>query len=142
MKCHHTALSVRDIELMSAFYCNGLGFKGLSSFGWPKGNAVADELLALDGTASKVKMLVSGDMHLELFEFSSPEQPHEADTKQPHHYGITHTAYMVDDIHKTCAVLKKLGATFNSDPVNTGKWMAVYGRDPEGNIFELLQGFE
>lgn len=139
MKFHHTALSVRDIELMSAFYCNGLGFNQLSSFSWPKGSSIPDELLALDGTASKVKMLVSGDMHLELFEFSSPEQAGEADTKQPHHYGITHTAYMVDDIHKTRADLIKLGATFNSEPLDTGKWMAVYGRDPEGNIFELLQ---
>jgi glyoxylase I family protein len=38
--------------------------------------------------------------------------------------------------------LKAAGVVFNSEPVKRKTHSAVYGRDPDGNVFEMLEVFD
>lgn len=54
--------------------------------------------------------------------------------------GITHFCVEVSDIESEYERLKAAGASFHCPPLDfSGEAMATYGRDPDGNVFELLQ---
>ena len=56
--------------------------------------------------------------------------------------GIRHIAFEFDDLHAACDLFKAKGGTLHGDPVSLGHTWAIYGRDPFGNIIELMQPIE
>lgn len=139
-RIHHTALSTPDLARAVAFYRDLFGFEVLHEFGWPRGSRGADRLMALEGTACRAAMLRRGDSMLEIFEFSSPApRPQPADRPAVDH-GITHVCFLVDDIEAEHARLAAAGVRFHHAPQPSGGGVfAAYGRDPDGNVFELLE---
>jgi len=81
----------------------------------------------------------TGSMQIELFEFERPRGP-EADRHRPVNVpGIYHICFVVKDVDKDYQRLKAAGVPFHFPPQDFGIAKAAYGRDPDGNVFELLQ---
>jgi len=136
---HHTAISTPDLDRSVRFYCDLFGFELLQSFGWPKGTAATDAVMDLRDTAARVAMLRRGDSMLEIFEFSSPA-PRSADPNRPVcDHGITHVCFLVNDVHAEYERLQAEGMRFHCPPQGSEVLAYTYGRDPDGNVIELLQ---
>ena len=136
---HHVALSTPDLERCLSFYCGVLGGKQVSDVNsWERGNKIADRMTRLDHSVARYAFVDVGNIFLEIFEFSSPtpaDQSHRACD-----YGLVHLCFVVDEIQEEYARLKAAGMEFNGSPVKFGDGsIFTYGRDPDGNIIELLE---
>ena len=84
-------------------------------------------------------MLRLGAMHVELWEFEQPRGK-PADPRQPvNDPRINHICFEVADLQKEYQRLKAAGISFHYPPQDFGGPKAVYGRDPDGNVFELIE---
>ncbi|MCP3988826.1 MAG: VOC family protein [Actinomycetia bacterium] len=137
---HHTAISTQDLERSRAFYRDLLGFREVSTFAWKRGAESADRVTGLVGSAAKVALLRLDNAFIELFEFESPQaNPLDPDRPVCDH-GITHLCIEVTEIDEEYERLSQAGMRFHTDPVDMGSGArATYGRDPDGNVIELLQ---
>ena len=136
---HHAALSTPNLERCLSFYCEALGGRQVSEvYSWNKGNEIADRMTRLKDSAARYAFVKVGNVFLEIFEFSSPtpdDQSHSACD-----YGIVHLCFVVDDIHAEYDRLKAAGMAFSGKPVEFEDGsIFTYGRDPDGNIIELLE---
>jgi catechol 2,3-dioxygenase-like lactoylglutathione lyase family enzyme len=134
---HHLAISTPDLDRLAAFYCDELGFERIFDAAWEPGNAAADAVTGLEGSAARTAMLIGGNLSLELFEFRAPA-PRAAPARRPVcDHGITHLCLVVDDVDAAC---ERIGLDFQSAPQDLGGGVrTVYGRDPDGNIVELKE---
>jgi catechol 2,3-dioxygenase-like lactoylglutathione lyase family enzyme len=148
-KFHHAGLVVPDLEKASKFYQTLLGVTEVNRFQWgqnsqnPQEGQVSPEVVAsvinLEDSAAKAVMLSGENYNIELFEYSAPAQRGDSAADRPCDPGIAHIAFEFEDIHKACEALKKAGGTLHGDPVMLGDTLVIYGRDPFGNIVELMQ---
>ena len=107
---------------------------------WPKGTTQIDVILRIDGTAARVAMLRRGDSMIELFEFSEPAARPQPTNRPVIDHGITHLCFLVDDLQAEYARLEAAGMKFHCPPQEDGAGIAItYGRDPDGNVIELMQ---
>jgi catechol 2,3-dioxygenase-like lactoylglutathione lyase family enzyme len=137
---HHTAISSPDVARLARFYCEIVGFAPASEFHWPRGWAPADAVTALTDSEAKGQMLRLGNSFLELFEYASPlPQPADAGRRVCDH-GITHICLAVTDLDAEYERLHAAGMTFHAPPQDMGPDLrATYGRDPDGNVIELIE---
>ncbi len=136
---HHTAISTPDMETALGFYRDLLGFTVTSDFSWPAGIEAADNITGLRGSAARAVMLSAGNACIELFEFASPT-PQPVDPARPVcDHGITHLCVEVSDVDAEYERLKAAGMHFHCPPQDLGLSRATYGRDPDGNVVELLE---
>lgn len=136
---HHPALSVPDMDQALEFYCGVLGFETAMEAGWPSGVTPMDEAMALEDSACKVAMIKKGNSCIELFEFTAGSTQDATPNRPVSRRGITHIALGVDNFANEYERLKGAGMKFNTEPQGeaSGRW--VYGRDPFGNVIELLE---
>ncbi len=135
----HTALSVPDMDKALDFYSGVLGFEVLMNFAWPSGAKPLDDLVGLPDSASKVAMLKLGDAKLEIFQYQNPEGKAQDADRPVCDHGIIHLCLAVSDIRDEYTRLEAAGVRFNSEPIDMGKETCVYGRDPFGNVLELIE---
>jgi catechol 2,3-dioxygenase-like lactoylglutathione lyase family enzyme len=139
---HHTALSTPDADRLVAFYRDRFGFAIGFEFRWDERNAAFQRTHAARETRGRVVMLERGAARLEIFEYEKPaprpasEPPGNAD------HGIRHLAFEVKEIEREVARLRAAGVPFLSDPVAQSTVKVCYGRDPDGNLFELIEFFD
>jgi catechol 2,3-dioxygenase-like lactoylglutathione lyase family enzyme len=137
---HHASITTADIERLSAFYRDLLGFDVVLRTSWPVGNATADAIFNLRDTAVEMVMLKTANAFLELFQFANPVGAPGDPDRPVCDQGITHICLIVDDLDAEYARLKAAGMSFHYTPQAVpGLCRATYGRDPDGNIIELLQ---
>lgn len=138
----HTAISVPSLERALDFYRNLLGFEVEFNAGWPQGSKPLDDLVGLENSESKVAMIRLGDTKIEVFEYQSPE-PETQDANRPvNDHGITHICLRVSGLQQEYERLRDAGVAFNSEPVDLGTSLCVYGRDPFGNTLELIEDIQ
>ena len=134
---HHIAIGVPDIEAGLAFYCDVLGF----SVDWRSDvsadNEKASAAVGLPGFEARMAMLKGHDIRIELWQYIDP-QPRDR-RSDPADLGYPHIALAVKDIEAEYDRLSSAGMTFVGAPVDFGTQKAIYGRDPFGNIIELLE---
>ena len=138
MNLEHVGLSVVDLDRSIAFYREGLGLELLKESHFA--GEQYSRLLRLPDVRGRVAVLRNAGVQLELFQFLHPE-PARADGERPvSKHGITHFGISVDDIDGVYRRLEAAGALFHCPPLTfSGIAMATYGRDPDGNVFELLK---
>ena len=134
---HHTAIAVPDIEAGLRFYSEVLGFETVSSAKLPSGFAPLAEALGLSDAACEVRMLRKGNSFIELFQFADT-LPGETD-RPVNRLGITHFALSSDDADGDYTRLQEAGVVFNAPLFGSGPTRFAYGRDPFGNVIELLE---
>lgn len=134
----HVGISVSDIERSIAFYRDLFGMEVIVNKRFS--GEVHENIIGLPGTHGRVAILKRGSLQLELFEFENPK-PRPMDPNRPAcDHGITHFCVQVTDIEGEYARLRAAGVRFHCQPqYYQGKAIATYGRDPDGNLFELLE---
>ncbi len=139
---HHTALSTRDLDRLVAFYRDQFGFEVEFDFPWDESNEAFRATHARDETRGRVVMLRHGEHRLELFEYEKPAPSPDIPDRQNADLGICHFSFEVKDIDAEVERLRAAGMAFQSDPVAQANIKNTYGRDPDGNLIELIEFFE
>ena len=136
----HAGLVVPDLERAVRFYRTMFGFRELSSADW-RNSPEMDRAIGVDGSAGTSVMLAGHNCFLELFRYEAPVVPGAARRlPQASEPGIRHLAFFVDDCEREYARLVALGGQVLGEPLaNRSGRMAVYARDPFGNIVELCE---
>ena len=93
----------------------------------------------LQQSAANAAMLKIGETFLEVFEFSAPEPATQTGDRPVNNHGITHICLEVADIDAEYERLKSAGMRFNCAPQRQDGSSMVYGRDPDGNVLELIE---
>lgn len=107
---------------------------------WEAGKTTADTIFGLKDTAVRMVMLRTSSACLELFEFSAPRCLPGDPQRPVCDQGITHICLSVDDITAEHARLSAAGMRFHSLPQDVpALCRAACGRDPDGNIVELVE---
>ena len=139
---HHIGVSTRNLKHLLQFYCDVLGFELIREMGWKSGTElgdVVDRIIGIKNSSAKGAMVTKGGVTIEMFEYSAPEpKPIPSGWKVCDH-GYTHICVEVDDIDGEYERLSKAGVTFHAPPQAFGGMKAVYCRDPEGHVIELLE---
>ena len=86
-------------------------------------------------------MIAGGNLWLELFEFANPAGKAKDPNYPVSDRGISHFGMTVDDIHATYDKLKAAGVPIHGrlQTFAGGGMRAAYCRDPDGNVFEIMQ---
>lgn len=136
---HHPALSVPDMQEALDFYCGVLGFEIAMEAEIPSGFEPLNAAFGVPDAGCQVRMLRKGNSCIELFQFRDPATPKGDPARPVHQHGITHYCLATDDYAKDYAHLEASGVRFNTPPQGEpgGRW--AYGRDPFGNVLELLE---
>ena len=136
----HPALVVPDLEEAREFYEKMFGFRVIGKEGWEPGSP-SEKVTGVPGSSCRGYYLAGHNCFLELFEFSMPKQcaPAPGDL-MPHEQGIRHLAFYVDDVRAEYHRLLELGGQVLGElPDDDNVPMAIYCRDPFGNIIELCR---
>ena len=134
---NHVAISTPDMDRSLHFYRDLMGMQFVSE--GPFEGTLYDKILGLESARGRAAMLRMGEAQLELFEFSNPS-PTPSDPKRPVcDHGITHICFDVTNIDEEYQRLEEAGVIFHCPPQDAGFAKATYGRDPDGNVFELLE---
>jgi len=134
---HHAALAVPDLEQALRFYCGVVGFRVVMEAELPAGYAPMNHAFGVANAACRVRMIRKGGSCLELFEFADAKP---GDPQRPvNQLGITHFALVTDDYQKDYDHLAANGVVFNAPPFGAAPQRFAYGRDPFGNVIELLE---
>lgn len=138
---NHIAISVPDLDRALSFYRDLLGFKPALEFGWEKNTslqAVAEQILAVKDTAARVVMLQTGNLLIEIFEFSAGNPKPQDPNRPVVDHGLTHLCLAVKGLDQEYQRLSAAGMKFHSEPIQIVPGVrTVYGRDPFGNVIEL-----
>jgi glyoxylase I family protein len=126
----HVGLTCADQAATERYYTRHFGFERA-------------RVVALDKDNSVI-FLRKGATYLELFkaDFARPSPAPVADG--PHHPGLRHIAFHVDDVERQLAAMGS-DAKITLGPLRFDGfipgWKSVWVADPDGNIIELSQGY-
>lgn len=145
----HVGLTVKDIDKSIDFYNNvlGLSFQGEMIME----GIETDILFGIKDCKVRVAYLNGGrelsSPPIELLQFETDDV--QTDYVCLKKTSISEVCFKVDDIDKTYSILKDNGVSFISSPQvfdftsqGFGKSKAVYFRDPDGIILELIEIIE
>ncbi|MDA9623392.1 VOC family protein [Rhodobiaceae bacterium] len=136
---HHAAISTPNIERLMSWYNENFGFEEVARTEWPKGSKQIDGVVGLKNSSAKQGFLKCGNIMIEFFEYLSPE-PKVMDKNRPvNNHGHTHVCIDVTNIEDEYERLLKNGVKFHSPPQDFGEVKATYGRDIDGNVFEIQE---
>tara|TARA_B100000686_G_scaffold349648_1_gene443547 strand:+ start:229 stop:675 length:447 start_codon:yes stop_codon:yes gene_type:complete len=136
---HHVAISVPNMDKAVAFYQETLGFQRVFGNSWNGDRPEADRVIGVTESHAKVVMLRTGNAYLELWEYDNPKPKSKGENYSPADHGFAHICLQVSDIQAEYDRLIEAGMTFHAPPVQLGESLAIYGRDPFGNILELYE---
>ena len=132
---HHVAISTPNFDRCINFCCGLLGMELLVDT--PFAGEIYKTIMAVSNAEGRAAMLRLGDFHLEIFEFSKADPSATQFSRPVSKPGFTHICFCVSDIEYEYQRLSDQGISFHCPPQNFGAAKATYGRDPDGNIFEL-----
>jgi len=138
---HHATIATHDIDRIVAFYCDVIGFRLVSRGGWEPGQPDIDAIVGLKQSSAKAAMLQAGNAFLEVFEYMTPRGAAPDPDRPVSDCGFTHIGLNVVDIDAEYARLSANGMRFHAPPTDVGgsTLRATYGRDPDGNVIELVE---
>lgn len=141
---HHVAIATADLDRLRDFYCAHMGMEQVGETEW-EDEPLVDAIVGLPHSAAKVCLLRAGNFALELFQYSQPRSVAGEQDRPVNVPGITHFAFAVHDLEAEYERLCAAGVRFHGPPPSRDispeelAIRAVYGRDPDGNVFELLE---
>jgi len=137
----HHSITVEDLDRMVAFYRDTFDLDVVVEGQIEQGEESSDvfsELAGLDGVANRSAHLeVEEGVTLELFEYDNPEGG-RIDDYEANDVRATHFCFGTDDLPGLYEELRD-DVDFVSEPVEFPNGIeAVYFRDPEDNLMEIL----
>lgn len=133
----HTALVTPDIERLSGFYAmlTGVGIHQRGSFGPDR---KFDIVAGIENLRFEGAWLRLANAELEFWQYKQPATSSVA-RRNAAEMGWNHLCFESDDIDADHARLVAAGVELHGAPMTLGDARVAFGRDPDGNIFELLQ---
>ena len=142
---NHIGITTRHLDRMLFFYHDLMGMDIVATDESYSGDSF-DIALNHKQIQAKVVLLQQGNFQLELFEFSNPITENADTTPKIHHAGFNQIGFLVENLAEEYQRLKQAGVSFLSKPVTihsieeqANYEKGVYGRDPDGNLFELFE---
>ena len=122
---HHSSISTPNLERLLAFYRDLVGIEVLfvTTFDGPEIEAIT----ALPGAKGKVAMLCAANVHIELFEYASPDAAPHVPNRPVNNHGLTHLCFDVVDLPAEYERLKAAGVEFHC-----GSWRQNHLRQRSG----------
>ncbi|MEX2446090.1 MAG: VOC family protein [Dehalococcoidia bacterium] len=140
-RLHHVGISTPDIERAIAFYSSLFGFEVMQRGGWEPGNTARDRQHLAEGTSAVSALLERDGMLLELRQYRHPQGAPQPVDRPVVDHGINHFCIHVEDIDGEYERLQAAGMAFHCEPLEVAPGLRLtYGRDPDGNVIELLEG--
>jgi glyoxylase I family protein len=139
----HIALTVTNIERSVSFY-SLLGFVRVTPEPVDVDTAWIKTMTGIPDAHLQVQNLELGQTTLELLHYVRPKTPAHADMPLTS-AGAAHVAVAMDDVYAEFKRLSAVGVKFRSEPITVPQGLsfagfkAVYGFDPDGYTFEILQ---
>ena len=137
---NHVGISVTDLDRSIAFYRDHFGLEPLGA-PFPFSGPQFSQVMGLAEAQGRMCMIARGNLWLELFEFSNPKGKARDSNYPVSDCGISHFGFTVDDIDAVHSRLHAAGVPIHA-PVQTFQpsgMRATYCRDPDGNVFEIMQ---
>lgn len=131
MMFHHLSLNCNDLLAIERFYSKHFGFQRARVIDLPDGRQIV--------------FLRGGGVYLELFpaQGERPASP-DANNEGPLHPGVRNFSFQVDSVDAQLAAMGD-AARITFGPLSFDAfipgWRSVWLADPEGNIFQVTQGF-
>lgn len=139
LRMHHVGISVASVERAVAFYREHFGME-LATPIFPFGGDQIEDIQNLPGARGRLGVVRGGDVMLELFEYAAPPPASKDANHSVGDHGISHFGIEVEDIETTFERMRAAGVRFHSPiQVFPSGMKAAYGRDLDGNVFELLE---
>jgi glyoxylase I family protein len=136
---HHTSFSTNNFDAMVHFYRDLIGFEHAASINWDEGTEAADRVVGLKDSAVTHALLRAGNTFIEIFHYRNPRGADAEANRPACDVGLKHVCLDVVDIEVEYARLVSAGIKFNCPPVQFRGLKCTYGRDPDGNIFEIQE---
>ena len=137
---HHVSISTNNFETMFHFYRDLIGLPFSTSYDWEPGNQPADSVVGLKNSSVRTALLRAGNTFVEIFQYLNPVGKDSIPNRPACDAGITHICFDVINVDEEYERLLDAGITFHTPPVDVGGVVrTTYGRDPDGNIFELQE---
>ncbi|MBM9546263.1 VOC family protein [Leptospira sp. 201903074] len=139
IKTRHTGLVVRKLSESLKFY-EALGFVL-----WKREIEEGRFIETVVGIGSvkleTAKMHASDGSMIELLEYHSHPLKKEKVNSPSNTLGCSHIAFTVDDIERTCELIKTLGGNIVNDPAlsPSGMVKVAYCHDIDGILLELVE---
>jgi glyoxylase I family protein len=136
---HHTSFTTQNFEAMLHFYRDLLGLKEMFKNDLIQ-SEILDNISGIQHTTLKNVMLSAGNTIIEIFQYISPEGKPGDPYRPANDVGLTHVCFDVVNIFPLYHRLNEAGVEFNCEPQNyKDRVLSTYGRDPDGNLFELQE---
>lgn len=137
---NHSSFTVSDLQRSIDFYCNILGMNLVREAQRPED--YTESVTGIEGCSLNIAIVEGWGHRLELIEYVGlAKKKKSAPCSSP---GAAHICFNADEIESTVERLRQKGVMFVSDPVTVpsepnkgGK--VVYGKDPDGIVFELVE---
>ncbi len=127
LQLHHITLSVKDVDRVSQWYVEILGFTQSDRF----------TLTRPDGQQIQVARIELPGLKMNISQFDNSITP----DRNGEHQGWRHIALQVDSVDQNYQRLQAQGVEFLGEPFtyNPPGYRIAFFKDPEGNILELYQ---
>lgn len=137
---HHVGMATPDLNQLVGFYTNLFGGQILKEFSWGDGDTALSQRLGLQISSGRLAMIGFEGARIEVFEFVEPKIALEQGLRSVAKPGLSHICFRVDDCQTEYDRLNCAGMSFHSLPlVMPSGGVFAYGRDPDGNVVEILQ---
>ncbi len=136
----HVALVSHDIERLANFYSTIiLGLENSPAIRRINAIPTLDIVANLDDVDLFGTWIPTPNILIEIWQFVNPATPIPSAPRSAESLGYSHICFEVDDLMVEYERMRQLGVLFLSEPCQFGPQRLVYGRDPDGNLFELLE---
>lgn len=137
---HHLAIATPDLDRLVSFYRTLFDGEIVKEFAWEAGNEAFNARLGLADSAGRIVLVGFGQMLIEFFQFSLPASAPTDGLRSVAKSGFSHVCFEADDCQAEYDRLSEAGMPFHATPLKMpAGGIFAYGRDPDGNIIEILQ---
>jgi catechol 2,3-dioxygenase-like lactoylglutathione lyase family enzyme len=139
----HHSFTVSNIEEALHFFCDLLGMKA-NPIHEVKDNERFNKILNMEDAWIRLVTVQTPDNSLiELIEYVNPKG--KKIDLQTCNFGVSHIAFMVEDVEKMYQDLSQKGVKFNHPPlwgksvIGTGEWCVCYVKGPDNITLEFIE---
>ena len=137
---HHAGVATRDLPRLVGFYVEQFHAQVLQRHSWDETDSELSVRFGIQASSGRLAMLGFPDPALEIFQFDKPELPGCLPLRSVAKPGLSHICFEVDDCFAEYYRLSAGGMNFHAAPfAMPAGGVFTYGRDPDGNVVELLQ---
>ncbi|MBT3255828.1 MAG: hypothetical protein HN366_05120 [Deltaproteobacteria bacterium] len=135
----HVGVGVRDLEESIRFYMEVMGME--EEYRSHNEGEKISRIVDVENADLDVCMLIKNNLRIELLAYKSAKSNDEPSFIRQDAIGLTHLAFLVDDVDKEYERIKTLGYSFNAPPMVARKNgpKITYFRGPDNVIIEIYQ---